>query len=72
LHLKLAGARADTYGPADVDNFNRRARDITFPKSSEAILPDADEPLTHSSSILGSSGGHDVKGESGLNADDEQ
>jgi hypothetical protein len=68
LLLKLAGARADTYGLDGVDNLNMIARDITFPKSPVALLPVADDPSISSFSVSVEAY---LEGESGLNADDE-
>jgi hypothetical protein len=68
LHLKLAGARADYFGLDSTVFLKRIGRDITFPKSPEALLPGAYEPSISSFSVPIEAY---VEGESGLNADDE-
>jgi hypothetical protein len=65
----LAGARADTAGRNGAGFLNVIARDITFPKSPEALLPGAfssSEP-----SILVSIGANVEEGV-GENTDDER
>jgi hypothetical protein len=68
LHLKLAGARADTADRNRADYLNMIARDITISKSPEAILPGVN--FSSESSYLASDEVY-VEEEFGINADNE-